>query len=139
MAENSLEIELATPEQYQSFENVKSCSATGVLGRFQVLTNHAPFISQLEIGELKIQTQDKFFFYSIGGGFLEVDDNKILLLLDSCELASDIDLERAASAKKRAEERLESKGQDIDVDRAKLALLRALNRIKIAKKVSERV
>jgi F-type H+-transporting ATPase subunit epsilon len=139
MAENLLEIELATPEQFQLFENVISCSAPGVLGGFQVLLKHASLISQLEIGEIKIQTQGKDLIYSTSGGFLEVNNNKLHLLLDSCELASNIDLERAASAKKRAEERLETKSQDIDVDRAKLALLRALNRIKIAKKVSERV
>ncbi|MFQ5585009.1 MAG: hypothetical protein ACE5GL_11285, partial [Calditrichia bacterium] len=51
MPEKQLRIEIATPQSYRSFNEATSCSAPGVMGRFQILTRHAPFVSQLTIGD----------------------------------------------------------------------------------------
>ena len=65
------------------------------------------------------------------GGFLEVNNNNISIIAESAEFADDINVARAKEAENRARKRLEEKG-DSDLVRAELALLRALNRIKIS-------
>ena len=74
--------------------------------------------------------------YAIGGGVINVEKEKVTLILDSIESRDEIDLERAKEAKKWAEERLNNKEDDdaMDIKRAKLALLKAINRIDIGSK-----
>lgn len=105
----------------------------GFDGLFQVLPNHASLVSLLEIGPLKFEYKDgKIRYMALNGGYCEVKDNSLKIMAESAEFAEEIDVERALSAKQRAEQRLRSKHADIDIPRAKLALAKALNRIKIA-------
>jgi F-type H+-transporting ATPase subunit epsilon len=136
MAEKFFQIEIATPQMHQSFEKAVSCSAPGALGRFQILVDHAPFVSQLNVGELRIDMPGEDLQFATSGGYIQVLQNKVLLLLDSCEAADQIDIQRAESAAERAKARLKDKGTDIDVERAKSALSRALNRLHIAGRFS---
>ncbi len=137
MAEKYLNIELATPQRKQSIGEAKSCSAPGVLGKFQILPEHTAFISELTIGEIKIELPEMTQYYAVSGGFLEVLNDKVLLLLEAAEPAEEIDVDRAEQAKQRAEERLqEDMRPNVNVKRAEAALARAINRLKVAKKVS---
>jgi F-type H+-transporting ATPase subunit epsilon len=136
MIEKFFQIEIATPQVYQSYEEVLSCSAPGALGRFQILVDHAPLVSQLGVGEVRIDRTGENLRFATGGGYIQVLGNKVLLLLDSCEAANQIDVPRAESAAGRARARLKEKGKDIDVERAKSALSRALNRLHIAGRFS---
>lgn len=136
MAEKIFEIEIATPQKYLNYDNGLSCSAPGSLGRFQILFDHAPFVSKLDIGELRIDTPGEMLHFATSGGFIQVMQNKVLFLLDSCESSVEIDVQRAEDAKERAKKRLEKRGEDIDIPRAKFALSRALNRLQIAEKFS---
>ena len=136
MAQKSLNIELATPTSKQSIGEAESCSAPGVLGRFQILPDHTDFISELAVGEVKIESTGKTQYYAVSGGFLEVVDNQVLLLLETAESAEQIDTQRAEKAKNRAVERLEKKDEAIDFARAEAALARALNRLKVAQRAS---
>ena len=68
------------------------------------------------------------------GGFLEVKNNRISLVVESAEFAEQIDVERAKSAEKRAKERLAKKGE-VDMLRAEMALTRALNRLKVSSQI----
>jgi F-type H+-transporting ATPase subunit epsilon len=138
MAEKIFQIEIATPQKYRKYENAISCSAPGVLGHFQILVNHAPFVSEMDVGEMKVDTTDEILHFATSGGFIQVLDNNILFLLDSCESSEEIDVQRAELAKERAKARLEAKEADINLTRAKLALSRALNRLRIAAKFSQR-
>ncbi len=131
MALNALRLEITTPKETRVFENILVCSAPGVEGGFQILFNHAPLMSQLEIGEIKLESTDGLTFFATSGGFLEVLENKVSLLLETCEDASEIDEERAKSAADRARKRLIESNKEIDVERAQLALNRALNRLKV--------
>lgn len=135
MAGNNLTVTITTPQKEWIFNNVISCSAPGVEGGFQILVKHAPFMSQLEIGIIKLEKQEGEQFFATSGGFLEVSQNKISLLLDTCEIASEIDIERAESSAERARERLKERSDDLDIVRAQLSLQRALNRIKVANKL----
>ncbi len=136
MAEKIFQIEIATPQKYQNYDSALSCSAPGAMGRFQILFDHAPLVSQLDIGELRIDTPGEILHFATSGGFVQVLQNKVLFLLDSCESAEEIDVQRAENAKERAKKRLEEKEEDIDIPRAKFALSRALNRLQIAQKFS---
>lgn len=136
MAEKFFHIEIATPQMYQSYEKASSCSAPGALGRFQILVDHAPFVSQLNVGELDIHASGEELRFATSGGYIQVLENKVLILLDSCEAADQIDVLRAESAAERAKARLKEKGKDIDVERAKSALSRALNRLNLAGRFS---
>lgn len=98
-----------------------------------ILPNHASLISTVDICKMTIKMNGKDHIYAVGGGVINIDKEKVTLILNSIERSDEIDLERAKEAKLRAEERLNKKEEleAIDVNRAKLALLRALNRIKI--------
>jgi F-type H+-transporting ATPase subunit epsilon len=130
------DLEIITPEKIVFQGRISSVTCPGADGRFQVLRNHAPFISALEIGPLWfIDEEGRKRVYSVSGGASHVLKNKVLILADTAEITDEIDVPRAESARKRAEERLRIKDPNIDVDRAKLALYRALNRLKTANRL----
>jgi len=136
MDAKNFQIEIATPQDHRNFDQVSSCSAPGIQGRFQILLNHAPFISLLDVGELRIDMSEEMRHFAISGGFIQVLNNKVLFLLDSIESVEEIDIQRAEAALERAKNRIDRKEQDIDIPRAKLAYARALNRLDMAKKFS---
>jgi F-type H+-transporting ATPase subunit epsilon len=87
----------------------------------------------VKIGKVKIiETSGTESHYAISGGFVEVRENKVILLAETAERTDEIDVERVKAARDRALKRLAEKYPDTDIERAKLALYRALNRLKIA-------
>ncbi len=128
-----LNLEIVTPFGKIFNAEIVSCTIPGSKGQFQILKDHAALISTVDIGSVKVEYPDsKSDNLTVAGGFCEVKDNAIELITESAEFTKEIDVERAESAKKRAEERLASKNEDIDVSRAKLALLRSINRLKLS-------
>lgn len=106
----------------------------GEEGVFTVYAGHTPFFSSLRYGEIRYKFDEEAEHYnyaSIIGGFCEVNPEKINVITNSCELAENIDINRAESARKRAENRLASQGEDIDFSRAEAALKRSLARISV--------
>ncbi len=134
MDNGSLLVTITTPHRKWQFEGVNSISAPGVMGGFQVLFNHAPLLSQIDIGEIKLEINKTVDRFSTSGGFLEVLNNKVSLLLESCERSDSIDLERAKQAAEQARRLLKEGSAATDITVAELALARALNRIRIAGK-----
>lgn len=100
-------------------------------GQRGILTNHVPVVSMLKISKMATIEDNNREEYAIGGGLLYFNDNTAMILVDSIENAKEIDIDRAKSAKQRAEERIASKSPEIDMIRAEAALLRAINRIKV--------
>lgn len=127
------ELEVITPSKAAYKGKVKSVTVPGTQGNFQILENHAPIISSLEIGVIKIVEEDgKSLVFATSGGTVEVVENKITVLAETFESKDEIDAKRAEEAKRRAEERLaKRKIEKIDSIRAELALKRAINRLKI--------
>jgi F-type H+-transporting ATPase subunit epsilon len=126
-----LSVEIITPSSSVFRGKAKSVSVPGSLGNFQILYNHAPILSSLDIGKIKIvDLDDKTIELATSGGTVEVNNNIVLLVVDSAESKEDIDIARAREAFNRAKERISSHKNDIDLSRAELALQRALNRIK---------
>ena len=135
---NELDLEIISPEKKVYTGKVKSVTIPGTKGNFQVLYNHAPLISTFDIGIIKlVLSDDSTRIYTTSGGSTEVLDNKVLILSDTVEPIESIDIERAMRAKERAEARLKKKEGIVDVDRARVALARALNRIKMSEKYSK--
>lgn len=128
----SLQLDIVTPDHLVLSKEVDYVGAPGLEGEFGVLPGHVPFISALAIGGLYYKESGKTSFVFISGGFAEVSDNKITVLAESAEEAATIDLARAESARKRAEERLASHNENINVTRAMAALSRASTRIALA-------
>ena len=127
-----LHFEIITPEKILISEDVDTFEAPGVEGEFQIMEGHTPFLTGLNTGHIIFTKNGKKTYISISGGFCEVKKDKAVILANTAEKASEIDKARAEEAKQRAEARLKAKDDpSIDEERAKLALLRAINRLKI--------
>jgi len=133
MYERSFRLSIVTPTRVVFEGEATSLSAPGVMGGFQVLYNHAPLLSSLSIGRLKIKdTLGTDAVYSSAGGVVEVRRNVVTVLVESAERVEEIDVERAKAARDRATMRLRSRDSSVDVERARLALWRAVNRLRVA-------
>ena len=95
-----------------------------------ILPNHAPLIAKVKVSKMFIIQNDERTEYAVGEGLVNVTKDGVTLLLESIEKKSDIDIERARNAKKRAEDRI-AHPLNIDVERAQRALIRANNRISV--------
>jgi F-type H+-transporting ATPase subunit epsilon len=124
-------LELIAPEQTLLSEKVKSVRAPGQEGSFGILAGHAPLMAALGTGVIKVEHENGDIEYiATSGGFLQTTYEKTIILADTAERAPDIDVTRAEAAIARAKERLES-GEAIDYDRARKALERSTNRLKV--------
>lgn len=136
MAEKLFHLEIVTPRRVVFSGDVESFSAPGVMGGFQVLHSHAPLLSAIGVGEVKVRdAAGTEFRYATSGGFVEVRDNKVIVLAETAERADEIDRDRAKAAEDRARKRLSEREKEMDLERARAALLRAVNRLKIAEHV----
>jgi F-type H+-transporting ATPase subunit epsilon len=127
-----LQIQILSPDSQDNFEAL-SISFDATTGSIGILPHHADILGSLVPGAAKISLPDgkeETVVYS--GGFFEVHEGKLIMLVDSSERKEDIDIERAEHARKRAEERLKQR-DGIDDARARAALMRALNRLRNAK------
>ncbi|MBU0558417.1 MAG: F0F1 ATP synthase subunit epsilon [Bacteroidetes bacterium] len=132
-----IKLDVITPARAVFSGNVKSITLPGTLGNFQILYNHAPLMSSLEVGVAKIlDSEDKTHIFSTSGGTVEVSNNKVIVLAETFERPEDIDVERAKEAKERAKLRISKKSKEeaVDLARAEVALKRAINRLKLSSK-----
>ncbi len=132
MADKNITVEIVTPERVVFSEPVDFVVVPGIEGYLGVLPMHAPIVSGLNIGVLKVISGGKETKMAVSGGFMEVNNDKVVILADSAERSDEIDIARAKAARDRAEQRLTNRTHDIDIVRAELALRRAIARIKAA-------
>lgn len=132
MADQNLELEIVTPAGVVVREDVDEVEAPGILGHFGVLPGHRPFMSQLRAGQLRYRTGKNDHFVAVHWGFAEVLPNKVTILVETAEVAGDIDLERAESAKNRAEQRLQEFGTAYEMETARADFERAEARLAAA-------
>jgi F-type H+-transporting ATPase subunit epsilon len=132
-----LKLEVVTPAKVVVKADVDMVVAPGTEGEFGVLPGHVLFLSGLIPGELRYTSGTEKEFLAVSGGFAEISDDRVSILVDAAEKASDIDVERAKRAAERAKERMakDRAREDIDFRRAEAALQRALVRLKVAQKV----
>lgn len=128
-----LYLEIITTERVMVGQDVDMIEAPGTVGEFGVLPGHAAFLTTLVEGEVRFMEGGKTRYIATSGGFTEVLDNKVTLLLDTAEFKEEIDLGRARRAKERAESALKALDQDHkDFLLQQAALQRAIVRISTA-------
>ena len=131
-----LQLEIVTPERLAYSDEVDSVvSCPGSEGELGVLPHHAPLVSTLGVGELRIRKGGAEESFAIVGGFLQVRPDKVVVMAETADMASEIDLEKAQEARREAERALESgyhEGADLSAARA--ALQQALLRIRVAER-----
>ena len=127
--------EIVTPEKIVFSEEIESLVIPAERGYLGVLAGHAPLLCTLQPGEITIRREKGETRYATSGGFMEVTPGKAVLLTESAEDVSAIDVARAEESRKRAQERLAiAAGKEVDKSRAKAALARAENRLRLAQK-----
>jgi F-type H+-transporting ATPase subunit epsilon len=102
----ALTLDIVTPERRVLSVSCDEVRAPGVQGGFGIRLNHEPFMTALEPGRLTYVEGGREHHYAVGGGFLQVADNRVIVLADTAEAAGDIDVERARRAFQEAQERL---------------------------------
>ncbi len=135
----SVRLEFVTPDRAIVHEDVDEVELPGEDGYFGVLPGHAPMLAALKVGEMWYRKGTEKYFAFLADGFAEVLPDRVAVLAQVAEGANDIDQQRAEAAKRRAEDRLAKPAADIDFERARISLLRALTRLQVAKHTRPRV
>ena len=125
-----MKLKVVTPEDVVLEENVDSVFARASDGDIGILKNHIPMVTPLSLGTLRYVKDGEKHRVAVMGGLLHTDGEDIVVLSDIAECADTIDEIRAKDAKERAEARLKQQRADVDIERAKLALSRAVTRLK---------
>ncbi len=129
-----LTLELVTPERAVALETVDELEIPGVDGYLGVLPGHTPLLVALKVGELWYRKGEDRTYISVAFGFAEVLPDRVRVLAQVAERANDIDIDRAEAAASRARELMASSVDDVDFERAQLALLKSTLRIEVSKK-----
>ena len=128
-------LEIVTPERLAYSDTVDAVVLPGSEGELGVLPHHAPLVTMLGVGELRIRKSGAEESFAIVGGFLQVRPDRVVVMAETADMASEIDLEKAQQARRDAEQELESgfhEGADLSAARA--ALQQALLRIRVAER-----
>ena len=132
---NSFQLKIVTPIAVISHESVDYIRCPGIDGSFGIMANHQKGIFALNIGEIKLNINNSNQYLATGGGFAEIMDGKVKLLVESIEKSLDIDIDRAKNSLDRAQTRkLDKKDTNIDEARVEASIFRAINRLKISKR-----
>jgi len=138
MAATMLHLTIVTPERSLVDEQVDEIQLPGAEGYLGVLPGHAPLFTDLKVGELGFRKGSSWVWLSVAWGFAEVLPDQVRVLAETAERASEIDVDRAVRAKERAERRLSQAGGDeVDYNRALVALERAVIRIQVSRKAPQ--
>lgn len=128
-------LEIVTPERLVFSEEVDAVTLPGSEGELGVLPHHAPLVSTLGIGELRIRRGGEEELFAIAGGFLQVRPDKVVVMAETADIASEIDLEKAQQARAEAEKALETGYEEgADLAAARAALQQALLRIRVGER-----
>ena len=139
-----LTLEIVTPDRSLLREEVDEVVVPGTEGELGILPGHTPLLSTLKVGELWYRQGQEKHYLAIAFGFVEVLPERVTVLADVGELAQEIDVHRAERAKKRAEQLLAQPPQphltqiDLDIERARVALMKALIRLQVASRARTR-
>jgi F-type H+-transporting ATPase subunit epsilon len=141
---SQLTLEIVTPDHAVAHAEVDEVEIPGENGYIGVLPGHTPLLTSLKVGEMWYRKGGERHFLSVAFGFAEVLPDRVIVLARMAEKAEDIDVARAEAARRRAEERLaQAKGVgagrvDQDLDRARVALMKAMVRLNVATRARTR-
>jgi F-type H+-transporting ATPase subunit epsilon len=130
-----IQLEIVTPERLAYSDAVDAVVLPGSEGELGVLPHHAPLVTRLGVGELRVRKGAEEESFAIVGGFLQVRPDKVVVMAETADMASEIDLEKANEARREAEKAIETgfvEGADLAAARA--SLQQALLRIRVAER-----
>jgi len=128
-----LKLDLVTPAKQVLSAEVDEIVAPGSLGQFGVLPGHTPMLTILQVGELSYRQGDQLHYVAVNWGYLEIENDHVVVLVETAEIEDEIDLDRARKALDRAEKVLaELSPEDKEFLARQGALQRALVRIQVA-------
>ena len=129
MSDKKMKLNIVTPSRNFYDGEANMVIVKTVDGEVGIMPDHIPLVSILDVGMVDIKEGNEIKSATVNMGFIQVVNNEVSIFTDSAEWPEEIDIDRAKSAKERAEQRLKEKAADLDQKRAELALKRALNRI----------
>jgi len=128
-------LEIVTPERLAYSGEVDAVVLPGSEGELGVLPHHAPLVTTLGVGELRYRKGGEEESFAIVGGFLQVRPDRVVVMAETADMASEIDLEKAQEAKREAERTIETGSHDgADLAVARAELQQALLRIRVAER-----
>jgi F-type H+-transporting ATPase subunit epsilon len=129
-----MKVEIVTAERMVYSGEADMVIAPGIEGVLGILPRHAPLLTALQVGELRVKNDGEEITMAIGGGFMEVSPDKVIVLADTAERAEEIDIARAEAARERAERLLREKPDGVDLAGIEGALRRSRIRLKVARR-----
>ena len=130
----TFKFEVVTPEKVFYSSDVDMIIFNREDGEMGVMADHMPMVVAVDIGMLKIVKDGMYKFAAISEGFIQITDKGVTAIVDAAEWPEDIDIERAERAKKIAEDKLKEYRKNKEMETLlKLSIVRANNRIKVAK------
>ena len=131
----TMKLEIVTAERLVYEDQVNAVVAPGIEGQLGILPHHAALLTTLQPGELTIRKDgEEDVYMAVSGGFLEVMNNRVVVLADTAERVDEIDEQRAEEAMRRAQEELDTRTQDVNLERALGAILRSQTRLKVVRR-----
>lgn len=134
MAEKTFRIEVISPERVFYEGEADMIELTTSEGEIGILAGHIPLTTIVVPGVLRIMNGSEKKEAALHEGFMEILEDKVIILAESCEWPEEIDINRANEAKIRAERRIKSGDSSMNMSRAELALKKALLRIELGQK-----
>lgn len=125
-------LQIITPEKTFFDGETEQVIVRTTVGDVGILNGHEPYCAALGIGQMRVMINGEFRHAATSGGIIKVSREKTVVLVQSCEWAEDIDVERANTAKSAAEDRIKAAQDDNALRIAEAKLKRALNRIDAA-------
>jgi len=130
-----IHLEIVTPERRAYSDDVDMVVVPGADGELGILPGHAPLLATLGTGELRVSKGGAEESFAIIGGFVQARPDRVVVMAETADLASDIDLERAEEARKDAERVLQAGFVEAaDLAQARAALEAAIVRIRVAER-----
>jgi len=134
----SLTLDIVTPDRRVVHAEVDEVELPGSEGHLGILPGHTPLLATLQVGQLSYRRGQDRHFLSVAFGFAEVLPDRVTVLAHCAERAEDIDADRAETARKRAEARLSTPLAQIDLEQARIAMMKALIRLQVAERARVR-
>ena len=128
-------LHISTPERIFFNSDVESVVLTSTEGELGVLSGHMPLVTALATGVIKIRAGSEWKSAVVSGGFAEIKNDEVVVLADTAEWPEEIEVNRALEAKKRAEERIRLRENEVEYTRSVAALQRAMTRLRIVRKL----
>jgi F-type H+-transporting ATPase subunit epsilon len=128
-------LEVVTPDRKFFTEEVQMVIIKTPDGEIGILKDHTPMVVAVAIGPIRIQKDGEWLEAVISEGFMEIKQDKTVILVDTAEWPNEIDINRARAAKERAEERLQRQLSQVEYTRSRAALAKAMARLKVSKSI----